>query len=147
MSTSNCWKTKHLSLGVVPSYNLFGISNHSGTLFSGHYIAKCKHPFTHEWHEFNDASVHSIDDDPRTVPDNAYVLFYEQNKRWKNLKFSFSTLTNESFCVCVWFFFSRSTFSNACFDFVLVFWFWPRRSKKNLNPSFQMILQWKFPIF
>jgi len=67
--------------GVVPSYNLFGISNHSGTLFSGHYIAKCKHPFTHEWHEFNDAYVHSIDDDPRTVPDNAYVLFYEQNKR------------------------------------------------------------------
>ncbi|CAF3432687.1 unnamed protein product [Rotaria socialis] len=46
----------------VPTYNLFGISNHSGTVYSGHYVAQCKHPFTHDWHEFNDSSVHFISD-------------------------------------------------------------------------------------
>ncbi|UJR08157.1 hypothetical protein I4U23_012431 [Adineta vaga] len=42
--------------GPSPTYNLFGISNHSGTAYSGHYIAQCKHPFTNYWHEFNDSS-------------------------------------------------------------------------------------------
>ena len=81
--TSRLFVSMHrMSLGPVPTYNLFGISNHSGTLYSGHYIAQCRHPFTHQWHEFNDASVHRLNDDGRIVSANAYVLFYEQNKRW-----------------------------------------------------------------
>jgi ubiquitin carboxyl-terminal hydrolase 2/21 len=67
------------TLGPVPTYNLFGISNHSGTVYTGHYTAECKHPFTHEWHEFNDSSVHLITDNSRIISANAYVLFYERN--------------------------------------------------------------------
>jgi ubiquitin carboxyl-terminal hydrolase 2/21 len=66
--------------GLVPTYNLFGISNHSGSIYTGHYIAQCKHPFTHEWHEFNDSSVHLISDNSRIISANAYVLFYERNR-------------------------------------------------------------------
>ncbi|CAF0895836.1 unnamed protein product [Adineta steineri] len=64
--------------GPIPTYNLIGISNHSGSVYSGHYIAQCKHPFTNEWHEFNDSSVHLISDNTRIVSSNAYVLFYER---------------------------------------------------------------------
>ncbi|CAF2671104.1 unnamed protein product [Rotaria sp. Silwood2] len=66
--------------GPVPTYNLFGISNHSGTAYSGHYVAQCKHPFTNQWHEFNDSSVYSMGDKSRIISSNAYVLFYERNK-------------------------------------------------------------------
>jgi ubiquitin C-terminal hydrolase len=37
------------------SYNLYGISNHFGTAFSGHYIGYCKHPFSREWHCYDDS--------------------------------------------------------------------------------------------
>lgn len=69
-----------LALGPVPTYNLFGISNHSGTVYSGHYVAQCKHPFTNQWHEFNDSSVFSLSDKSQIISSNAYVLFYERNK-------------------------------------------------------------------
>ncbi|CAF1285748.1 unnamed protein product [Adineta steineri] len=65
--------------GPAPTYNLFGISNHSGTAYSGHYIAQCKHPFTNQWHEFNDSSVHSLNEKQQIISSNAYVLFYERN--------------------------------------------------------------------
>ncbi|CAF1085313.1 unnamed protein product [Adineta ricciae] len=64
--------------GPPPIYNLFGISNHSGSLYTGHYVAECKHPFTHEWHEFNDSNVHTINDEESIISSNAYVLFYER---------------------------------------------------------------------
>ncbi len=67
-------------LGPVPTYNLFGISNHSGTAYSGHYVAQCKHPFTNQWHEFNDSSVYLLNEKSRIISSNAYVLFYERNK-------------------------------------------------------------------
>lgn len=67
-------------LGPIPTYNLIGISNHSGTVYSGHYIAQCKHPFTQQWHEFNDASVYSLNEKSRIISSNAYVLFYERDK-------------------------------------------------------------------
>lgn len=66
--------------GPSPTYNLIGISNHSGSIYTGHYIAQCKHPYTNEWHEFNDASVHLLNDTSRIVSSNAYVLFYERNR-------------------------------------------------------------------
>jgi ubiquitin carboxyl-terminal hydrolase 2/21 len=66
--------------GPIPTYNLIGISNHSGTVYSGHYIAQCKHPFTQQWHEFNDASVYSLNEKSRIISSNAYVLFYERDK-------------------------------------------------------------------
>ncbi|GJQ85908.1 hypothetical protein Trydic_g21763 [Trypoxylus dichotomus] len=57
-------------------YNLYAISNHSGTTYSGHYTAYCRHPYSLTWHEYNDSRVSSIS--PKsTVSGEAYVLFYE----------------------------------------------------------------------
>ncbi|XP_021370676.1 ubiquitin carboxyl-terminal hydrolase 2-like isoform X1 [Mizuhopecten yessoensis] len=35
-------------------YNLYAISNHIGSVYSGHYTAYCKHPYSAEWNSFND---------------------------------------------------------------------------------------------
>eukprot|EP00127_Corallochytrium_limacisporum_P004565 Clim_evm5s168 gene=Clim_evmTU5s168 len=56
-------------------YDLYAVSYHMGTLESGHYIAKAKHPITGQWHNFDDSVVKPIA--PRYVEDSrAYVLFY-----------------------------------------------------------------------
>ncbi|KAL1139756.1 hypothetical protein AAG570_006733, partial [Ranatra chinensis] len=58
-------------------YNLYAVSNHSGTAYSGHYTAYCLHPHSGLWHEYNDSRVTSIS--PRNVVSSeAYILFYEQ---------------------------------------------------------------------
>jgi len=36
-------------------YDLFAVSNHTGSLLSGHYTAFTRHPYSHKWHGFNDA--------------------------------------------------------------------------------------------
>lgn len=36
-------------------YSLYAISNHSGTTYSGHYTAYCRHPYSKSWHEYNDS--------------------------------------------------------------------------------------------
>lgn len=41
--------------GSSTSYNLYGVANHSGSTYSGHYIAYCKHPYSGEWHSYNDS--------------------------------------------------------------------------------------------
>ncbi|KAL0281132.1 UNVERIFIED_CONTAM: hypothetical protein PYX00_002217 [Menopon gallinae] len=58
------------------TYNLYAISNHSGTAYSGHYTAYCKHPYTGNWHEYNDSGVSSLSS-RSVVSGEAYVLFYE----------------------------------------------------------------------
>ncbi|KAJ8984027.1 hypothetical protein NQ317_012251 [Molorchus minor] len=58
-------------------YNLYAISNHSGTTYSGHYTAYCRHPYAGTWHEYNDSRVTSISS-RSLVSGEAYVLFYEQ---------------------------------------------------------------------
>ena len=35
-------------------YNLYGVCNHSGTPFGGHYTALARNPYSNEWHYFND---------------------------------------------------------------------------------------------
>ncbi|XP_013195657.2 uncharacterized protein LOC106138907 [Amyelois transitella] len=57
-------------------YNLYAVSNHSGTTYSGHYTAYCKHPYTGEWHEYNDSRVTPIAA-RNVVSSEAYMLFYE----------------------------------------------------------------------
>ncbi|XP_066961915.1 ubiquitin carboxyl-terminal hydrolase 2-like isoform X1 [Macrobrachium rosenbergii] len=59
-----------------PSYNLIGVANHSGTTYSGHYTAYCKHPYSGAWHEYNDSRVSNISQG-RVCSPEAYVLFYE----------------------------------------------------------------------
>ena len=36
-------------------YNLYAVSEHSGTTYGGHYTARCKHAFNGDWNYFNDA--------------------------------------------------------------------------------------------
>ena len=65
------------SAGQKPCrYDLYGVTNHSGSLFSGHYTACCKHPYTAEWYEFNDSRVHPVS--LRNLNSSeAYMLFFE----------------------------------------------------------------------
>eukprot|EP00795_Rhopilema_esculentum_P016842 gene16842-8313_t len=57
-------------------YNLYGISNHSGGTYSGHYTAYCKHPDTDDWFYYSDSRISKLDRS-RIVTEEAYVLFYE----------------------------------------------------------------------
>ncbi|CAB3368745.1 Hypothetical predicted protein [Cloeon dipterum] len=68
--------SKGSSLGQSCAYNLYGVANHSGTTYSGHYVAACKHPYSSTWHEYNDSRVSSTSA-RSVVSSEAYVLFYE----------------------------------------------------------------------
>ncbi|XP_021492579.1 ubiquitin carboxyl-terminal hydrolase 2 isoform X1 [Meriones unguiculatus] len=57
-------------------YNLYAVSNHSGTTMGGHYTAYCRSPVTGEWHTFNDSSVTPMPSSQVRTSD-AYLLFYE----------------------------------------------------------------------
>ncbi|CAF0840314.1 unnamed protein product [Brachionus calyciflorus] len=79
--------SKYLSCNVDPKstsnrnnfnciYDLYGISLHSGTESSGHYVAYCKNPYNKKWYCFNDQSVREIS--VSSLQDsNAYILFYQ----------------------------------------------------------------------
>ncbi len=60
-------------------YNLYAVSNHGGTPFTGHYTANCKHPHGTDWYTCNDSSVSKISSPVGTkiVNADAYILFYE----------------------------------------------------------------------
>ncbi|XP_011686186.1 PREDICTED: probable serine/threonine-protein kinase DDB_G0282963 isoform X2 [Wasmannia auropunctata] len=66
------------------TYNLYGVANHSGTTYSGHYTAYCKHPYSGEWHEYNDSRVSGVSA-RSVVSSEAYVLFYEQQPHSSHL--------------------------------------------------------------
>ncbi|XP_042202589.1 ubiquitin carboxyl-terminal hydrolase 2a, partial [Callorhinchus milii] len=57
-------------------YNLYAVSNHSGTTMGGHYTAYCRHPLSTEWFSFNDSRVSPMTASQVRSSD-AYVLFYE----------------------------------------------------------------------
>ncbi|XP_060085608.1 ubiquitin carboxyl-terminal hydrolase 2-like [Ylistrum balloti] len=57
-------------------YNLYAVSNHIGSVYSGHYTAYCKHPYSNEWNSFNDTRATSTSSSSVISPE-AYVLFYE----------------------------------------------------------------------
>ena len=59
-------------------YDLYGVSNHSGTLYGGHYTAYCRHPYKKErWHLYNDRAVSGAS--PASVISyEAYLLFFER---------------------------------------------------------------------
>ncbi|EDV19464.1 uncharacterized protein TRIADDRAFT_33494, partial [Trichoplax adhaerens] len=58
-------------------YNLYAISNHSGSTVGGHYTAYCKSPHTQTWYMFNDTRVQPVSSN-EVKSSQAYVLFYEQ---------------------------------------------------------------------
>ncbi|XP_026148938.1 ubiquitin carboxyl-terminal hydrolase 2a isoform X1 [Mastacembelus armatus] len=57
-------------------YNLYAVSNHSGTTMGGHYTAYCRNPNSGEWYTFNDSRVTPMSSSQVRSSD-AYVLFYE----------------------------------------------------------------------
>ncbi|XP_013778163.2 ubiquitin carboxyl-terminal hydrolase 2-like [Limulus polyphemus] len=65
-------------------YNLYAVCNHSGSTFSGHYTAFCRHPYSDEWHEFNDSKVSNISTNCVVCPE-AYILFYEISRHSSHL--------------------------------------------------------------
>ena len=57
-------------------YSLYGVANHLGTLYSGHYTAYCRHPYSAEWREYNDGKIRTVSMGS-VVSNEAYVLFFE----------------------------------------------------------------------
>ncbi|XP_052255497.1 titin homolog isoform X2 [Dreissena polymorpha] len=60
------------------SFNLYAVSNHSGTLASGHYTACCRNPFNPKWYTFNDSIVQEASEPigKSFQSSAAYVLYY-----------------------------------------------------------------------
>ncbi|XP_067012393.2 ubiquitin carboxyl-terminal hydrolase 8 [Anabrus simplex] len=57
------------------NFNLYGVSNHYGTMEGGHYTAYCKSSFYHKWYKFDDHEVSELS--PSDVRSGAaYILFY-----------------------------------------------------------------------
>ena len=60
-------------------YDLHAISDHSGSCYSGHYIAYCKNGINKNWYGFNDERVFHVpveDLEQEIVTRDAYILFY-----------------------------------------------------------------------
>ncbi|KAG5180132.1 hypothetical protein JKP88DRAFT_270259 [Tribonema minus] len=67
-----------------PVYDLFAVSEHSGTLRGGHYTATARNPLSGKWYGFNDGHVFETATQQAVSP-QAYVLFYARRKgalRW-----------------------------------------------------------------
>uniref|UniRef100_A0A669F6V5 Ubiquitin carboxyl-terminal hydrolase n=1 Tax=Oreochromis niloticus TaxID=8128 RepID=A0A669F6V5_ORENI len=81
----NCpFKHVFCRLAVNAVYNLYAVSNHSGTTMGGHYTAYCRNPSSGEWYTFNDSRVTPMSSSQVRSSD-AYVLFYELSPSQKPL--------------------------------------------------------------
>ncbi|XP_030379447.1 ubiquitin carboxyl-terminal hydrolase 15-like [Scaptodrosophila lebanonensis] len=60
---------------IPKKYRLYGVSNHFGSIGSGHYKALCKSPVYDSWFQFNDQIVEAVDMSA-VVSRAAYILFY-----------------------------------------------------------------------
>merc|ERR1719153_1383272 len=58
------------------TYSCYAVSNHSGTLYSGHYTAFAKHWQTGQWHSYNDSRVSKCSSS-NVITNEAYLLFFE----------------------------------------------------------------------
>ena len=54
-------------------YQLIGVSNHMGSLHSGHYTADCLSPVSGEWMHYDDSRVTSTSVDELSTS-TAYIL-------------------------------------------------------------------------
>jgi ubiquitin C-terminal hydrolase len=60
-------------------YDLFAVSQHSGSLTGGHYTAAAQDWETGRWHALNDSSESNLSGSPARLADaSAYVLFYRR---------------------------------------------------------------------
>ena len=58
-------------------YTLYGICNHSGNVFGGHYTSYVKNA-NDKWYHFNDTNVSEVKDVTQLVSPKAYCLFYRK---------------------------------------------------------------------
>uniref|UniRef100_A0A6C0B9G4 USP domain-containing protein n=1 Tax=viral metagenome TaxID=1070528 RepID=A0A6C0B9G4_9ZZZZ len=58
-------------------YTLYGICNHSGNVFGGHYTSYVKNA-NDKWYHFNDTNVFEVKDISQLVSSKAYCLFYRK---------------------------------------------------------------------
>ncbi|CAF2362664.1 unnamed protein product [Rotaria sp. Silwood2] len=59
-------------------YDLIAVSNHTGSLLSGHYTTYAKNIKDESWYLFDDRYVTELDSDKDIVTKNAYILVYVQ---------------------------------------------------------------------
>jgi ubiquitin carboxyl-terminal hydrolase 4/11/15 len=70
--------SKYVS-GYNPSsykYELFGVCNHIGNIFMGHYTAFVKN--SDEWIHYNDSSIEIVENEEMLITSMAYCLFYRK---------------------------------------------------------------------
>ena len=60
-------------------YDLYGICNHGGGVFGGHYRADIRNA-NGKWYSFNDATVQPVTDESKLVSPQAYCFFYRKKK-------------------------------------------------------------------
>ena len=56
-------------------YEAFGIINHTGNLYGGHYYSYCKFRDDEKWYEFNDAMITPLNEDNINL-NYTYIIFY-----------------------------------------------------------------------
>jgi ubiquitin carboxyl-terminal hydrolase 8 len=61
------------------NYDLYGICNHSGGVFGGHYTAFVKNA-NNKWYHFNDQLINEVTDISKLCSPQAYCLFYRKKK-------------------------------------------------------------------
>jgi ubiquitin C-terminal hydrolase len=59
-------------------YDLVAVSNHTGSLTSGHYTTYAKNIQNGKWYLFDDTVVRKLDNNTDVVTKNAYILIYVQ---------------------------------------------------------------------
>ena len=63
------------------TYDLCAITQHTGSIHGGHYIAYAINPINKLWYRYNDSNIHHIpesDLEKNLVTDNSYVLYYQK---------------------------------------------------------------------
>ena len=69
-----------ISPSAPPIYDLYAVSEHSGSLGGGHYTAVARNPRERKWYSFNDSSVQEIASPEEAISSKAYVLFYRRRQ-------------------------------------------------------------------
>ena len=60
-------------------YDLYGICNHSGNVFGGHYTSFVKNA-NGKWYYYNDTNIMEVNDDNGIKTEKAYCFFYRKKK-------------------------------------------------------------------
>ena len=59
-------------------YELFAVTNHSGSMTCGHYTAYGMDPRSRDWYYFSDSVVRKLSSPSEAITKNAYVLYYRR---------------------------------------------------------------------